>query len=214
LPAKRLAEQVGVGSLVSFAQPPRELQNGLLAAKSLDNRASLAAVTVCLEALQGRAHAWDLLAVATVQEEIGLQGAAGAAFSLAPELAVAVDVTWGTDANTREFGYRTFALGGGPTLAIGPNIHHGLFQALKAAAERAEVPVALEPIWAGHSGTDAAAMQIARAGIPTAIVSIPLRNMHTPVEIVSLKDIQRTGRLLAEFVAGLPGDFLETLSWE
>jgi putative aminopeptidase FrvX len=214
LPAERLREQVEIGSLVSFAQPPRELQNGLLAAKSLDNRASLAALTVCLEALQGRSHAWDLLAVATVQEEVGLQGAAAAAFSLAPEMAVAVDVTWGTDANTREFGYRTFAVGGGPTLALGPNIHTGLHQALKAAAERAEVPLAVEVIWSGHSGTDAAAMQIARAGIPTAIVSIPLRNMHTPVEVVSLKDIQRTGRLLAEFVAGLRGDFLDTLSWE
>ena len=214
LPATRLREEVELGTLVSFAQPPRELQNGLLAAKSLDNRASLAAVTVCLEALQTRAHTWDVVAVATVQEEIGLQGAAGAAFSVEPDLAVAIDVTWGTDANTREFGYRTFALGGGPTLALGPNIHTGLHQAFKAAAERAEVPVATEAIWGGHSGTDAAAMQIARAGIPTMIVSLPLRNMHTPVEVVSLKDINRTGRLLAEFAAGLKEDFLQTLVWD
>lgn len=214
LPAERLRAQVEVGALVSFAQPARELQNGLFTSPRLDNRASLAALTVCLEALQGRTHAWDVLAVATVQEEIGLQGAAGAAFSLQPDIAVAVDVTWGTDANTREFGYRTFALGGGPTLALGPNIHSGVLQAFKAAAERAEVPVATEVIWSGQSGTDAAAMQIARAGIPTAIVSLPLRNMHTPVEVVSLKDINRTGRLLAEFAAGLQVDFLETLNWE
>jgi tetrahedral aminopeptidase len=214
LPAERLNALVEIGALVSFAQPPRELQNGLLAAKSLDNRASLAAVTSCLEALQGRAHAWDVLAVATVQEELNLQGAAAAAFSLEPDLAVAIDVTWGSDANTREFGYRTFALGGGPTLALGPNIHPGLHQAFKAAAERAEVPVATEAIWSGHSGTDAAAMQIARSGIPSMIVSIPLRNMHTPVEVVALKDIHRTGRLLAEFAAGLRVDFLETLVWD
>jgi endoglucanase len=214
LPAGRLAELVEIGALVSFAQPPRELQNGLLAAKSLDNRASLAALSVCLEALQARSHAWDVLAVATVQEELSLAGAATAAFSLEPDLAVAIDVTWGTDASTREFGYRTFALGGGPTLALGPNIHTGLHQAFKAAAERAEVPVSIEAIWSGSSGTDAAAMQIARAGIPTMIVSIPLRNMHTPVEVVSLKDINRTGRLLAELAAGLQDDFLETLVWE
>jgi endoglucanase len=214
LTAERLREEVEIGALVSFAQPPRELQNGLLAAKSLDNRASLAAVTVCLEALQARSHAWDVLAVATVQEEIGLQGAAAAAFSLEPDLAVAIDVTWGSDANTREFGYRTFALGGGPTLGLGPNIHTGLHQAFKAAAERAEVPVATEAIWSGHSGTDAAAMQIARAGIPTMVLSIPVRNMHTPVEIVALKDIARTGRLLAEFAAGLKEDFVQTLVWD
>ncbi len=214
LPADRLREQVEIGSLVSFAQPPRELQNGLLACQSLDNRACLAALTVCLEALEARAHTWDVLAVATVQEEIGLQGAAGAAFSLAPDLAVAVDVTWGTDANTREFGYRTFALGGGPTLALGPNIHPGLHQAFKAAADRAEVPYSVEAIWSGHSGTDAFAIQIAREGVPTMIVSVPIRNMHTPVEIVALKDITRAGRLLAEFAAGLRMDFLETLVWD
>ena len=214
LTAARLAEQVSIGALVSFAQPPRELQNGLLAAKSLDNRASLAAVTLCLESLQARAHAWDVLAVATVQEELGLQGAAAATYALEPDLAVAIDVTWGIDANTREFGYRTFALGGGPTLALGPNIHTGLHQAFKTAAERAEVPVATEVIWGGSSGTDATAMQIARAGIPTMIVSLPVRNMHTPVEIVALKDITRAGRLLAEFAAGLKADFLETLVWD
>lgn len=214
LPGERLSGQVEIGALVSFAQPPRELQNGLFSAPRLDNRASLAALTVCLEALQGRAHAWDVLAVGTVQEELGLQGAAGAAFSLAPDIAVAIDVTWGTDANTREFGYRTFALGGGPVLALGPNIHAGVLQALKAAAERAEVPTAVEVMWSGQSGTDVTAMQIARAGLPTAIVSIPLRNMHTSVEVVALKDITRTGRLLAEFIAGLQVDFLEALSWD
>ncbi len=214
LPAGRLREQVEIGALVSFAQPPRELQNGLLASKSLDNRACLAALTVCLEALQARTHTWDVLAVATVQEEVGFVGAATAAFSLAPAVAVAVDVTWGADANTRDYGYRTFALGNGPTLALGPNIHPGLHQAFKAAADRAEIPYAVEAIWSGNSGTDAFAMQIAREGVPTMIVSVPLRNMHTPVEIVSLKDITRTGRLLAEFAAGLRGDFLETLTWE
>ena len=100
------------------------------------------------------------------------------------------------------------------TLGLGPNIHTGLHQAFRAAAERAEVPVVTEAIWSGHSGTDAAAMQIARAGIPTMVLSIPVRNMHTPVEIVALKDITRTGRLLAEFAAGLKEDFVQTLVWD
>jgi endoglucanase len=213
LPAERLAELVRVGDLVSFAEPPHELLNEQLSAHSLDNRASLAAVTVCLEALHGRRLAWDVLAAATVQEEIGLRGASVAAFGLQPEIAVAVDVTFGSDANTREFAHRTRALGDGPVLALGPNIHPGLHAAFKTAAERAEIPYTIEATWA-NSGTDAAALQMARAGIPTMVVSIPLRNMHTPVEVVALKDISRTGRLLAEWIAGLEAGFMQSLILE
>jgi endoglucanase len=211
LPAVRLAERVQIGDLVSFAQPPAELLGGHLAARSLDNRASVAAVTLCLEALQARQHAWDVVAVATVQEEVGPRGAGPAAFALQPDLAVVIDVTFGADANTREFGYRTLPVGGGPVLGLGPNIHPGLHALFKRAAERAEIITTLEPMWA-HSGTDAFAIQVARAGIPTMVVSIAIRNMHTPVEVVALKDITRTGRLLAEFIAGLAPDALDTLS--
>jgi len=212
LPARRLAQLAQTGDLVSLAQPPLELMGELLAAKSLDNRASVAALSVCLEALQGRPHDWDVLAVATVQEEITFLGAATAAFSLRPDLAVAVDVTFGSDSNTREFSHRTQALGGGPALGLGPNIHSGLHAAFKTCASRAEIPYTVEPMPAG-SGTDAVPIQISRAGIPTMLVSIPLRNMHTPVEVVALKDIARTGRLLAEFAASqLDGNFLRALS--
>ncbi|MCC7358277.1 MAG: M20/M25/M40 family metallo-hydrolase [Anaerolineales bacterium] len=213
LPEAELRSLVQVGDLVSFAQPPLELLNGHLAAHSLDNRASVAALTLCLRELQTRAHAWDVLAVATVQEETGLKGAGAAAFAAAPDLAVAVDVTFGRDANVRDLSYKTFALGGGPSLGVGPNIHPGLLAAFRAAAERADIPYALEPL-AADSGTDGWAMQVARAGIPTLVMGIPLRNMHTPVEIVALSDITRTGRLLAEFVSGLEGDFMSTLGFE
>jgi len=211
LPAERLAQLAHTGDLVSFAQPPVELLNEQLAAKSLDNRASVAALTVCLEALQGRPLVWDVYAVATVQEEVGLRGAGTSAYSLQPDLAVAVDVTYGSDAATREFAHRTFPLGGGPALGLGPNIHAGLFAAFKACAARAEIPYTIEAM-PGHSGTDAFAIQVARAGIPTMVLSIPVRNMHTPVEVVALKDIARTGRLLAEFAASLDDQFMAGLT--
>ena len=213
LPEAELRALVQVGDLVSFAQPPVELLNGMLAAHSLDNRASVAAVTLCLRELQTRAHAWDVLAVATVQEETGLRGAGTAAFAAAPDLAVAVDVTFGRDANVRDSSYKAFALGGGPSLGVGPNIHPGLLAAFKATAERADIPYAIEPL-AADSGTDGWAMQVAREGLPTMVLGIPLRNMHTPVEIVALSDITRTGRLLAEFVGGLEGDFMSKLVFE
>jgi endoglucanase len=213
LPAEKLSGLVRLGDVVSFAQPAAELQNGMLAAKSLDNRASVAALTVCLETLKSRPHAWDVIAVATVQEEINLQGARASAFALHPNLAIAVDVTHGAGPASKEFSDKTFPLGGGPVLGLGPNIHPGLHAALKSAAGRAEIPCAIEPMPA-HSGTDAYAIQIAREGIPTMVVSIPLRNMHTPVEVLALKDVARTGRLLAEFVAGLDVDFMNTLAFE
>ena len=83
----------------------------------------------------------------------------------------------------------------------------------KGAAKKLEIPAALDPM-PEHSGTDAYATQVAREGIPSMLLSIPLRYMHTPVEVIAIKDVQRTGRLLAEFIAGLGPDFLATITWE
>jgi endoglucanase len=197
------------GDLVSFAQEPFEQGQDRLVGHSLDNRASVAALTACLLELQGRTHLWDLWAVATAMEEETLGGALTSAFALRPTVAVAVDVTWARAPGLPE--HRTFPLGGGPTNAWGPNVHPGVHKALKQAAERVEVPLTLEPL-PSHSGTDAFALQIAGEGIPTGVLGIPLLNMHTPVETVSIPDIRRTGRLLAEFLTGLPADFAQNLS--
>jgi putative aminopeptidase FrvX len=213
LPGNKLAEQVKVGDVISYATPPRELQNGLVCAKSLDNRAAVAALTVCLENLQGRAHGWDVVAVATSQEEVGTRGARTSAFAIRPDLAIAVDVTFGAGPGAKDFPDKTFPVGGGPTLGLGPNIHPALHAALQAAAERLEIPCTIEAI-PQHSGTDAFGIQVAREGIPTMVIGLPLRNMHTPVEVVSPKDIHRAGRLLAEFIAGLSDDFMATLKFE
>jgi putative aminopeptidase FrvX len=211
LPGDKLAEQVNVGDVISFAAPARELQNGLLCAKSLDNRAAVAAVTRCLEDLQGRTHVWDVVAVATSQEELGVRGARTSAFALRPDLAVAVDVTHGSGPAVKDLPDKTFAVGGGPTLVMGPNIHPGLFAAFTALADRLEIPYSVE-VTPQHSGTDAFGIQVAREGIPTMVIGLPLRNMHTPVEVISPKDIERAGRLLAEFAAGLTAGFMDALT--
>jgi len=209
LPAEEVARLVQVGDVISFGQPPVELQGDRLAAPYLDNRASVAAVTVCLDALQGRTHEWDIVAVATTQEEETLGGARTSAFEIQPHIAVALDVTWGAAPGIPE--HRAFALGEGPTLGLGPNLHPKLHQELAAAAKRSDIPHHVEII-PRHSGTDAYAIQVSRAGIPTGLIGIPLRNMHTPVESLSLKDVERAGRLLAEFLAGLDAGFLEKLT--
>jgi endoglucanase len=210
LPGK-VAGLVRVGDLVSFAQPPLELAGKTIAGHSLDNRASVAALTVCLEELQSRPHAWDVWAVATSQEEVGTIGASGSAFELHPTIAIVMDVTWAKGPG--ESDWRTFPLGKGPTIAMGPNLHPALHKAMKDLADRLEIPYALE-YTPTHSGTDGMATQVSAEGIPTMLVEIPLCYMHTPVEVVAIKDIQRAGRLLAEFIAGLEPGFMEKIVWD
>jgi endoglucanase len=103
-------------------------------------------------------------------------------------------------------------MGGGPVIAIGPNFHTALVDKIKETARRNEVKFQEESL-PGASGTDAWAIQVAREGVPTALFSIALRNMHSPVETLDLKDITRTGRLMAQFIAGLDGDFLAAIDW-
>jgi putative aminopeptidase FrvX len=208
---RQVQQQVRTGDLISFALEPTPLTGDTLVGRSLDNRASVAALTLCLDELQTRVHAWDVWAVATTQEEETMGGARTSAFQLQPELAIVVDVTWGKSPGSPD--HLTFSLGQGPTLGWGPNIHPGLHQSLKKTAEQIEVPFSLEAM-PRHSGTDAFAIQVAAQGIPTMVVTIPLRYMHTPVEVVALKDIRRTARLLAEFITGLDIEFMEKLSLE
>ena len=211
LTPREVNRKVRVGDVVSFANEPMELAGDLISGHTLDNRASVAALTVCLEELQSKPHLWDVWAVATVQEEVSYLGAYGSAFELRPQVAIAVDATFakGPGAN----GWQTFALGKGVGLCMGPNMHPFLHKKLKELAERLEIPWFLD-VTPANSGTDAYPMQITAEGIPTALVEFPIRYMHTPVESVSVKDIQRAGRLLAEFIASLELDFVETIVWE
>jgi putative aminopeptidase FrvX len=211
LPAGKVAGLVNVGDVVSFAQPPVELSGETLAGHTLDNRASVAALTVCLEELLFHPHSWDVWAVASTQEEVGAKGAYTSAFEIHPTMAIAVDVTWAKGPGATD--WSTFPFGKGPTIVIGPNIHPALHKAMQALADRLEIPYALE-YTPTHSGTDGYATQVAMEGIPTLVMGIPLRYMHTPVEVVAIKDIQRLGRLLAEFISGLAPDFMEKIVWD
>ncbi len=197
---------VRVGDLISYAQTPFEMSDDILVGHSLDDRVSVLAVTQCLKELQGRSLNWDIWAVATTQEEETFGGALTSANQLHPTLAVAIDVTFAESYGSPA--HKTFPLGKGITLGWGANVHPGLYQAFKEIADRLEIPYKLEPI-PRHSGTDAHTLQISAEGIPTMVIGIPLRYMHTPIEVVSLKDIARTGRLLAEFAFQLDENFME-----
>ena len=209
--ARDVAKKVCVGDLVSFANEPLELVGDVLSGHSVDNRASVAALTICLEELKNKPHLWDVWAVATVQEETTLLGAYTSAFELRPQMAIVVDGSFAKGPGAS--GWQTSAMGKGVGLCIGPNMHPFLHKKLRELAERLEIPWFLD-VTVSHSGTDAFAIQVTAEGIPTALVEFPIRYMHTPVESVSMKDIQRTGRLLAEFIAALEENFVETIVWD
>ncbi|MBN1886396.1 MAG: M42 family metallopeptidase [Thermoflexales bacterium] len=210
LPARQLGQLVRVGDLVSLRCQTSKLKGGLLSGKAMDDRASVAAVIACLELLSTRQPAWDVLAVATIQEETGLLGAATGAYELNPDVAVAIDVTFGAQNGVPES--ESFGLGKGPTIGLGPNVHPHMARQLVETAKRLELSYQIEPI-PGSSGTDGWAIQVAREGIPTAVIGIPLRYMHTPVETLAVKDVERTGRLLAEFICSLDEEFVKALTY-
>jgi putative aminopeptidase FrvX len=211
LPAEELEAKVRVGDLVTMNRSLVELQGDLASGKALDNRVSVVAAVLCLEALSKVRHAWDVYAVATAQEEVGLKGALTSSFHLQPDLGIAMDVTFAKQPGIPEG--HTYELGKGPTIGCGPNFHPSLQESLVAAAKALEMDHHLEPA-ARVGGTDAVAIQVTREGIPTALISIPLRSMHTPVETVSTKDIERAARLVAHFITHLDQDFLRSLAWD
>lgn len=211
LTQRDVEKKVRVGDLVSFANDPMELAGEAISGHSLDNRASVAALTICLEELHRKDHVWDVWAVGTVQEETSYLGGYTSAFHLRPNIAVAVDGTFakGPGAN----GWQTHPMGKGVGICMGPNMHPYLHKTLSELADRLEIPWFLD-VAPRHSGTDAYPMQTTMEGIPTALVEYPLRYMHTTVETVAVKDLQRVGRLLAEFVVSLEADFVEKIVWE
>ncbi len=210
LPPEEVERLVEPGDLITADVPMVELGTNKLVGKAMDDRACVATITLCLDMLQGMHHRWDVYAAATVQEEVGLRGAATAAHLAQPDVAIALDVTFGAQPGIPT---DTAAdINGGPDIGMGPNFHPKLFDALVATAKTQEIKYQ-QSVITGRSGTDAWAIQVAREGIPTALLSVPIRNMHSPVETVDTRDIERTARLMAHFIAGLTDDFLTTISW-
>jgi putative aminopeptidase FrvX len=203
-----LAKNVRVWDVITLQRQFTELAGGLVAGKAFDDRAAVACIDSCLQNLASMKHSWDVYAVATVQEETGLKGALTSAFGIEPDIGVAIDVGHGNMLGVPEAD--TVMVGGGPAVAIGPNIHPLMHARLVDTAKQHEISYQIDPI-PGASGTDAWAMQVTREGLPTALISIPLRYMHTTVETLALKDVERIGRLLALFIAHLDESFAQAL---
>jgi endoglucanase len=201
-------ERVRVGDMGVIDVQPLELPNNRVVSRSLDNRAGcyVAARAAQLVAQDGGAPG-DVLALAVVQEEIGLNGARTAAYRHNPGVAIVIDVTHSGDTPGAELGPATrHKFGSGPVIERGATIHPRVSELLWEAAEAESIPYTLASS-GRFTGTDADEFHISRAGIPTGLVSVPLRYMHSAVEMISIDDLENTARLVAAFAKRLePGE--------
>ncbi len=201
-------ELVSIGDLATINRSPLELRGSLLAGKAMDDRACVAIILECLKALESMNHLADVYAVATVQEEVGVRGATTSTYSIVPDIGIALDVGHGDMPGVPE--YQTIKLGNGPGIALGPHVHPKIHKRFIDTAKDWNINYSLEPA-VRPEGTDAYAIQITQDGIPTMLLSLPLRYMHTPVETLDYGDIRKTARLLAQFIAELDWKFVEGL---
>lgn len=210
LEAEELKTRVQVGDIVSYANLPIDLPGDCIAGHSLDNRASVAAVTQTLMELQRFNHSWDVVAVGTTQEETTFLSHT-VVNDLQPDLAIAIDVTFAAGPGVD--GWRVKPLSSGPSIGFGSNFHPKLISELIAVCDALGIPYTKD--WLPQrSGTDAEPIQNACGGVPTALISIPLRYMHTPIEVISMKDVLQVGHLMAEFIARLDENFMDKIVWE
>ncbi len=210
LSAEEVKELVSIGDTITFKTTSTMLQNDYLCGKALDDRAGIAIILECLKELKHTQTDIELYAVATVQEEVGIRGAVVSSYHINPDIGIAIDVCHGDtpDASSDD----TQDTNKGVSITIGPNIHPKLSKKLMDIAKQYNISYQVE-VEPGNTGTDAWAIQVTRSGIPTLLLSIPLRYMHTTVETLSYKDVVGAGKLLAFFIRSLDGDLEELLCY-
>ena len=199
---KEARKLVAIGDPVTYDANFEVMRRGLAVSRAFDNKmgAFVVAETMRKVAADRRKVRAGLFSVATVQEEVGLRGASTSTYGVDPMVGIALDVNFATDhpgMDKRRVG--DHKVGGGPIISRGANINPMVFDELVKAAKRKSIPyqISAEP---GGTGTDANAMQLTRAGVATGLVGVALRYMHTPVEMLSLDDLEHTSELLKEFV--------------
>ncbi|MDR1479712.1 MAG: M42 family metallopeptidase [Planctomycetaceae bacterium] len=200
------AKYVSVGDPITVELEYRELFNDLIAAPATDDKCGLWVAVEALRRIDAGKLNVGVFAVSTVQEEVGLRGARTSAFGVDPHIGIATDVTHATDCPTLEKKQNgDVKLGSGPVLSRGPNFTTKLVNALVDVAKRHEIPVQIAA--EGRiSGTDAASIQVNKSGVATALISIPNRYMHTPVEVISLVDIDHAANLMARYCESVEGN--------
>lgn len=208
LPADKLYIDVGMtqemvekavplGTPVVYRSPAQLLGEGSVCGKALDNRACCAIIIKTLEALEGAELDFDICCLISTQEELGCRGAIPGAFGLAPDYAIALDVTHGQTPDAPK--HEALEVDKGAAIGVGPNCNRALTEAIIETAKAEKLDYQLE-VLPGHSGTDAWPIQVSRSGVATALISLPLKYMHTPIEVVRIADADCIISLLTAFL--------------
>ena len=196
---EKVKKLVNIGDLITLQGPAVKLLNHRAAAKTMDDRSCVGCLLLAAERLQKMQHMCDIYFVASSQEEVGGRGAAVASYTVDPDLAVVLDVTF---APTPQCPPDTTCPLDAPATAYGPYVQHRLLERLKQTAKENGVTLNCEHT-ERSTGTDADDVQIARAGVPCVLLSLPVKYMHTSVELLDMNTLSECGRLLALFVAGI-----------
>lgn len=190
---------VSLGDRVLVENTLELMRGHIVTSKALDDRSGVAAVLLALDKLKGKQTNYNISVLFAAQEETGERGAQTGAFSIAPDLAVAVDVSFAkTHFESEE---DCGIMGKGAMIGVSPSLCRELSQAFIDTAQQKEIPYQIE-VMNGKTGTDADKISVTRSGVKTVTLSIPLKYMHTPVEVLDLRDIDCTASLIAEFAQG------------
>jgi len=195
--AQELNEIVSIGDSITLASEPEKLQGTMFSGKTLDDRAGICAIITTLKNLMKINIDNDVYAVCAVSEETGCRGAKTAAYHINPDVAIAIDVCHGITPDNSE---NAFECGCGAVVSIGPNLHPKVCDRLFDIADKYNIKTETD-VDGGCTGTDAWVIQVSHEGIPTGLLSIPLKYMHTSVETLDIKDVKATSDLLTAFIA-------------
>lgn len=197
LPADEVKACVPLGSRVSFAANFAEMTDNCITSKALDNRAGMTAVLYALSLLKGKPLPYTVKVLFAVQEELGCRGAQTGSYSAKADIAIVTDVSFAHTPDSKK--ENCGELGKGAMLGVGPTLSYALYTQMQSIAEQMHIPYQLE-VTGGKTGTDADSITITRNGVPTLLLSIPLRYMHTPVETADCGDIAAVGACMAAFI--------------
>ena len=200
---EKAEEIVSVGDRITLRTPQFELLGDNIVSGSFDDRCCVAVILRALELTKGKLNNTKLSVLFSVQEETNGSGAKTGSFALMPDIAVALDVGFGDDPYTDKS--QTITLGKGPSIGISPTLDKALTRELKDICINKNIPYQHD-VMGGGTGTNADSINNTGRGIKTALLSVPLKYMHTGCEVISTEDIENTAKLLAEFLIKKDGE--------
>lgn len=205
-------ELIEIGDIVTYDSPLAELKNGYVMGKAMDDRAGVAILLAAMRELEKLKFGADVYFGATVQEELGVKGATMLAYQYAPDVGIAIDVTHGSTPDASVATGNTVPMDKGISVTVGPNIHPTLCKKMCDVADENNIGYVIEAC-PRPTGTDARALQVSRDGVPSVLLSIPLRYMHTPNEVINPKTVDTAGKMIALFIASLEEDWQQWTSY-